>query len=109
LLRTLSFVLTPMLSGIGEPGRGLAYNVIAAVLLPLAFVVGARLWPEGGYLAVAWGWALGDALAFIALLALELPAIELSMGAYLRGALGVSGGAGAALVVGLIVRALVPA
>jgi len=109
LLRTLSFVLTPMLSGIGEPGRGLAYNVIAAVLLPLAFVVGARLWPEGGYLAVAWGWAIGYPLAFIALLALALPPIELSMAAYLRGALGVIGCAGAALGVGLIVRALVPA
>jgi O-antigen/teichoic acid export membrane protein len=107
-LRTLSFIITPMLAGIGEPARALAYNVIAAVILPIAFVAAAWTWPEGGYLAVAWGWAVGYPLAFAALLALALPAIHLRAASYLAETAGIVGCAAAALAAALAVRTVLP-
>src|SRR5262245_24909556 len=90
-LRTLSFIVTPMLGGIGEPGRALAYNVVAAIVLPVAFVLAAALAPGAGYLAVAWAWAIGYPIAFAALLALALPPIRLRAAAYLVPQAGVIG------------------
>jgi O-antigen/teichoic acid export membrane protein len=106
-LRTLSFILTPMLAGIGAPERAFAYNVIAAIVLPLSFVIAARL--GTGYLAVAWAWAAGYPIAFAALLALALPCVSLSAGAYLRAQVGVFACAAGALGAGLALRAVVPA
>ncbi len=70
-LRVLSFVLPPLLAGIGEPRRVLAYHAVALGVLPTAFALGAALGND--FTAVAWAWAAGYPIAFAALLALALP------------------------------------
>jgi len=107
-LRTLSFILTPMLGGIGKPERALAYNVIAAILLPAAFILAASLWPGAGYVSVAWGWAAGYPLAFAALLALALPTIELSARGYFGPQLDVLACAALSLAAALALRTGLP-
>jgi O-antigen/teichoic acid export membrane protein len=107
-LRTLSFILVPMLGGIGLPARALAYNAIAAIVLPIAFVVAASGWPEAGYLSVAWAWAAGYPIAFAALLAIALPPIHLRLSAYLGAQVGIVACALGGLFAGLGVRAVVP-
>ena len=85
LLRALSFVVPPLLDGLGYPFLTLVYTAVAAVLLPSLFV-GCGLWlgPSLGYAAVAVGWAIGYPIAFGVLLALALRRIGLSPLAYLR-------------------------
>jgi len=81
-LRISSFVIPPMLAAIGEPRRVLAYQAVAAIVLPASFAIAAALGHD--FTAVAWGWAAGYPIAFGVLLALALPRVELSLGAYLR-------------------------
>jgi len=82
-LRALSFVIPPLLAALGFASRVLAYNAVAAVVLPLAFVVAARVGDD--FTAVAWAWAIGYPIAFALLLAFALAALPLSLGSYLRG------------------------
>ena len=84
-LRALGFVIPPLLAALGRASRVLAYNAIAAVVLPTAFVIAARI--GGDYTAIAWAWAIGYPIAFAVLLAFALTALPLSLGAYLRGLL----------------------
>jgi O-antigen/teichoic acid export membrane protein len=81
-LRSLGFVVPPLLAALGRASRVLAYNAVAAVLLPTAFVLAARLGSD--YTAVAWAWAAGYPLAFALLLGFALPAIGLAPVAYAR-------------------------
>ncbi len=67
-LRIVSFVIPPMLAGIGQPRRVLAYHAIALGVLPTSFAIAAALGDD--FTAVAWGWAAGYPIAFAALLAL---------------------------------------
>ena len=105
-LRTLSFILTPMLAGVGAPERALAYNAIAAIILPIAFVIAARI--GTGYVAVAWAWAAGYPIAFAILCGLALPRVSLSAGTYLRAQLGVLACAAGALAAALALREVLP-
>lgn len=82
-LRALSFVIPPLLAALGLTSRVLAYNAVAAVVLPLAFVVAARVGDD--FTAVAWAWAIGYPVAFALLLAFALAALPLSVRDYLRG------------------------
>jgi O-antigen/teichoic acid export membrane protein len=107
-LRTLSFVIPPVLAGLGEAGRALAYNVVAAIVLPAAFVAAAHLRPDLGYLSVAWAWAIGYPIAFAALVALTLPRLGLPLPTYLRAVVGVVACAAVAGAVGYGLRPLLP-
>ncbi|HEY6033026.1 MAG TPA: hypothetical protein VIV58_02170, partial [Kofleriaceae bacterium] len=82
-LRALGFVIPPLLAALGLASRVLAYNAVAAVVLPLAFVVAARVGDD--FTAVAWAWAIGYPVAFALLLAFALAALPLRLRAYLRG------------------------
>jgi len=82
-LRALGFVIPPLLAALGYPSRVLAYNAVAAVVLPVAFVIAARLGDD--FTAVAWAWALGYPIAFALLLAFALAALPLRLRDYLRG------------------------
>ena len=104
-LRTLGFLLPPLLAGAGVPGRVLVYNAIAAIVLPLAFVIAAEVAPGGGYVSVAWAWAAGYPVAFAALLAMTLPRAGLRLGEYARAIGGIAVCAGSALLLGIGVRA----
>ncbi len=106
MLRTLSFVLPPMLVGLGHARDVLIYNALAAVLLPVAFVVAAA--SASGYVAVAWAWAATYPLAFAALLAMTLARTGVTLGTYVRGLVGIVGSAAGAAALALAVRALLP-
>jgi PST family polysaccharide transporter len=82
-LRALGFVIPPLLAALGHASRVLAYNAVAAVVLPLAFVLAADLGDD--FTAVAWAWALGYPIAFALLLAFALVALPLRVRDYLRG------------------------
>jgi O-antigen/teichoic acid export membrane protein len=106
-LRTLGFLLPPLLAGVGKPGRVLVYNAIAAIVLPLAFVIAAAVAPGGGYVSVAWAWAAGYPVAFAVLLAMTLPRAGLTVSAYARALGGIAVCAGGALLLGIGVREVI--
>lgn len=82
-LRALGFVIPPLLAALGRASRVLAYNAVAAVVLPTAFVIAAHVGSD--YTAIAWAWAIGYPIAFVVLLAMALSALPMPLGAYLRG------------------------
>lgn len=107
LLRALGFLGPPLLDGIGRPELTLRYMVAAAVLVPLAFVVAAKvLGPHLGFISVAAGWAVGYPIAFGVLLYLVARSIRLPMREYVTSSAGILGCAAGGLVVGLIASAL---
>ncbi|MEO6772345.1 MAG: oligosaccharide flippase family protein [Kofleriaceae bacterium] len=82
-LRALGFVIPPLLAALGHTSRVLVYNAVAAIVLPVAFVIAA--WRGNDFTAVAWAWAIGYPIAFALLLAFALAALPLSLGRYVRG------------------------
>jgi O-antigen/teichoic acid export membrane protein len=101
LFRALGFVVLPLLDGIGRPGLALVYTIVAAVVLPLSFVLSAVLLGDYyGYLSVAIAWAVGYPIAFGVLALLTLAALELRASEYARRVIGIFGSAGAATLVG---------
>lgn len=78
VLRALSFIIPPLLDGINRPLMTLRYMVIASVVLPIMFVVGAvALGPWLGFESVAVAWTVGYPIAFAALMAMVLDVLEL--------------------------------
>ncbi len=104
-LRTLGFVLPPVLASRGRAASVLAYEAVAAVVLPIAFATAASVATSAGFVAVAWAWAVGDPIAFAVLLAMTLPAAGLALGAYLRAIAWIVVCAAGATAAGLAVRA----
>lgn len=107
LLRALSAVVPPLLDGIGRPSQTLAYMAVAAVTMPLWFVV-AAIWlgDQVGYLAVAWAWVLGYPVAFAVLLRFALKQLQLGAGRYLGALLRLALWTGLAIAAGFGTRAL---
>lgn len=90
VLRSVGFVVPPLLDGLGYPGRTLIYQACAAVLLPVLFVICAvALGPSIDFTSVAVGWAIGYPLAFSVLMAMALYAVKLRLRDYLRKVLGI--------------------
>jgi O-antigen/teichoic acid export membrane protein len=106
-LRAMSFVLPPMLAGLGHARDGLIYNAFAAVLMPIAFVASAQL--GDSYLAVAWAWAAAYPIAFALVLAFALVRSGVTLADYLRGIARVTGCAMGALVAAVGARMILPA
>jgi O-antigen/teichoic acid export membrane protein len=105
-LRMISFVLPATLTGLGHARDALVYHVLAALLLPAAFVVAAWAAPDAGYVAVAWAWAAAYPVVFAVLLGRALARCHVRLASYLRRLAGiVASGAGAAAV-GIAVHAL---
>jgi O-antigen/teichoic acid export membrane protein len=91
-LRALSFLIPPLLEGMGHPGRSLAYNAVAAVVLPTCFVVAAEvLGDDLGFVSVAVAWAVGYPIAFAVLARLALGLLDLDATEYLRRVIGIPG------------------
>ena len=91
-LRALGFLGPPLLDGIGRPELTLRYMVVATILVPLSFVVGARfLGPEIGLLSVAIAWAVGYPLAFAVLQYLVARSIDLPFKLYAKSSWGIIG------------------
>lgn len=100
-LRAASFVLPPMLAGLGHPRDGLIYNAFAAVAMPVAFIVGSQV--ADTYLGVAWAWAIGYPLAFALVLWFALRRTDLTLVTYCKGLARVVGCAMASLIVAIII------
>ncbi len=86
ILRALSFVIPPLLDGVGRPTLTLIYTSVAAfVLCTLFFIFAKFLGPQMGVKSVAIAWLIGYPIAFwvlvrMAFAILERPSYEL----YLR-------------------------
>jgi O-antigen/teichoic acid export membrane protein len=105
VVRAISYVLPPLLDGMGLPHRTFTYSLVASVLLPLLFLVGAIvLGDQLGMLSVAVAWAVGYPLAFLVLLWLALQSIEWKLAAYLKSIAGVSLCMVGAALVGMVVH-----
>ena len=105
VLRSLSFVIPPLLDGINKPMLTLRYMIIASIVLPLLFVVFALvLGPWLGFLSVAIAWAVGYPVAFAALLYMTTTVLEMRITDLLRRVAGIAACAGAATGVSLLVH-----
>jgi O-antigen/teichoic acid export membrane protein len=107
-LRTLGLIMPPLLAGIGEARRVFVYNLLAAIVVPSAFVVAASLAPGAGFVSVAWAWTASYPVAFVALLAMTLPRVGLAAGAYARAIAGIAACAAVAFGAGLGTRVVAP-
>jgi len=110
VFRALSFVVPPLLDGIGYPGTTLIYTAVASIVLPACYVgfawgLGDRL----GFLSVAVAWAIGYPIAFGVLVWLAMRRIGLHGVEYLRRVMGIPLCALGALACGAGARWLLPA
>ncbi len=109
VLRSLSFVVPPLLDGIGYPSITLLYSCVASVVLPTLFTVSARVFgAKLGYMSVALAWAVGYPVAFVILLWLALTRIGLHPLAYLRRIGGIPLCTAGAMVAGFGARLITP-
>jgi len=105
VLRSLSFVIPPMLDGLGRPGLGLIYNAVAAVLVPASFFASASLFgDELGYLSVPLAWVVVYPVAFSVLLFLALRLVKLPLTSYLRQVLAIPAATAVAIGAGWAAR-----
>ncbi len=90
VLRALSFIIPPLLNGIGYPMLTLIYTGAATLILPALFIAFALVLGDSlGYRSVAVGWVVGYPIAFGVLLWLALSRIGLPFFAYLRRSVGI--------------------
>lgn len=90
VLRSVSFVVPPLLDGVGHPARTLIYTITAAITLPLSFLAGAHFFGDDlGFRSVAWAWAIGYPIAFVVLMMMALYTLDVSVGTFLRQVMGV--------------------
>jgi polysaccharide transporter, PST family len=106
LFRALSYVVPPLLDGMGYPSSTLLYTAVASVVLPACYVVFAKLLGNLGYLSVAIGWAVGYPVAFAVLAWLALARMGMAPLHYLRRIAGIPACTAVAMVLGLVARAL---
>lgn len=101
VLRSVSYIIPPLLDGVGQPSRTLLYMITASIVLPLGFILSSWLLGDRlGFLAVAWAWAVGYPIAFAVLVMLATFTVDLPTGRYLRAVMGVPACAIAGLLVG---------
>jgi O-antigen/teichoic acid export membrane protein len=105
VLRSISYVVPPLLDGVGRPDRTFKYTTTAAVVLPISYVVGAVLLGDHvGFLAVPIAWAIGYPFAFAILIYFAVYTLEWSIWSYLRAVVGVAGCIVTAALVALATR-----
>ena len=90
VLRAMSFVMPPLLEGLGKPRRSLAYAVCASIVMPALYLGAAIVFgPRYGWYSVALAWVVGFPVVFVVLLWLSLTAIGLSAVTYVRRTIGI--------------------
>ncbi|HTE54432.1 MAG TPA: oligosaccharide flippase family protein [Kofleriaceae bacterium] len=105
VFRAMSYVVPPLLDGMGYPGRTLIYQTVAAVLLPALYWLAAELLGDRlGMLSVACAWAIGYPLAFAVLAMIGLAAIDMRAADYLRRVGGIPLCVAASMVIGIVVH-----
>lgn len=91
VLRSVSFVVPPLLDGIGRPDRTFTYTLTAAVALPISYVLFA--WLLGGtfgFESVAIAWSVGYPIAFAVLILLAVYTMKWRAGMFLSAVRGVA-------------------
>jgi teichuronic acid exporter len=112
VLRSISYVIPPLLDGVGRPDRTFRYMLTASIVLPLMYIAGA-IWigdglsvvvneidflrlpitvvetPSDQFLAVPIAWAIGYPIAFAVLVYFALHTLEWNVAALLRSMIGV--------------------
>jgi O-antigen/teichoic acid export membrane protein len=102
VLRAVGFVMPPLLDGTGHPNRTFNYMLSAAIVMPVAYWLGAvTLGDELGFVSVAVSWAVGYPIAFGVLMWLVTHTLAWSIGGYLRSVVGVIACMAAALLAAL--------
>ncbi|HEU4615272.1 MAG TPA: hypothetical protein VFS15_24430, partial [Kofleriaceae bacterium] len=92
VLRAVSFVVPPLLDGVGRPDRTIRYQTTAAITLPIMYVLGAlALGGSLGFESVAVSWAVGYPVAFGVLIYMATHTIGWSALKYMRAVGGVVG------------------
>lgn len=100
---TLFTLLQPATDALGRPGIATANAAAGALLMPVAFLIGA----QGGIAGIAWAWLGAYPLLLILSAARSLPVIGIGAGAFVRAvAPPILAAAGMAIAVTLIDRAL---
>jgi len=85
ILRGMSFVMPPLLEGLGYPRRSLTYAACASVIMPSLYVLSAwLLGPRFGWSSLAIAWVVGFPVAFAILAKLALSTVGLDARTYLR-------------------------
>jgi O-antigen/teichoic acid export membrane protein len=80
LLRCVTPLLPQLLNAAGLSRLNFFYSLVCAIVLPVAFVVGARWGLEG----VAWSWVVGYPLVVLVLVVFSARVLELRLGETLR-------------------------
>lgn len=107
VLRAVSYVMPPLLDGMGHPERTFRYTLTASVALPLSYIAGAVvLGPVLGFESVAVAWAIGYPIAFGVLLWLALTTIDLPARRFVRQVIGIPACTIAAIALGFGVELL---
>jgi O-antigen/teichoic acid export membrane protein len=112
VLRSVGFVIPPLLDGVGKPHLTFNYMVVAAIVLPLAFLgIGSALGPhlEQDFLAVAIAWAVGYPIAFGVLIWLAMQTLGWRARSFFREVRGVVACLLAAMALGMGVHELLDA
>ncbi len=108
-VRAASFVLPPMLAGLGHSRDALVYNVVAAIVCPSSFVIAAAVWPQYGYLSVAWAWGASYPIAFALLLWFALVRTRVAAGVYVRALAPIVAWSAVTATIAALVRLALPA
>ena len=104
VLLALSYIVPPLLDGMGRPGLTLTYTAVATLVMPAAFVSGAYFFFEYQELAVALAWAIGYPVAFAVLFGLAFSMLRLRPSTYLAAVWGVIACAAIGVGVGFAVK-----
>lgn len=112
-LRAVSFIGPPLLDGIGRPGLTLRYTAVAAVVVPLGFVLSAAylgpwLGTDDQMLSVPIAWAVAYPLAFIVLSYLVAESIDLPIARYAKSSFQIVGCAAGGYALGYAVSLALP-
>lgn len=84
LIRCVSPLVPQLLNALGRSDRNFAYSLTTAVVMPVAFLIGAQVSLYG----VAWAWVVGYPLVVLVLFRFGARALELGLGSFLRRAAG---------------------
>lgn len=108
-LRVISFVLPPMLAGLGHAGDALVYQTLGLIVLPASFVIAATAFTDQGYVVVAWAWAAGYPLVFLVLLHRALVRCHVPVTAFVQRVVGILACGAIACVAIIAARQILPA
>lgn len=108
LLRSLSYIMPPLLDGTGRSVQTLRYMATAAVVLPLLYLGVSRYFPQLGLLAVPLAWAIGYPIAFAVIVGMSLRALAMTPRAYFASIRGLLFSTLAPIAVGFALHAAFP-